>query len=101
MRAIRQVNPHLLVPCDDRVVSMLHLIHRNFPDLRALIELSLGRPSAYATMSGRGALQQLAAKLGLRVPLHYSLQSEEHAARCFGELSPVAVVKVDGSYGGE
>src|SRR5882757_9365065 len=45
--AIRKVRPDLIVPCDDSTVFLLHEIHAAHPDLRPIIERSLGHPDGF------------------------------------------------------
>src|SRR5271156_5105118 len=66
--AITQSKPYLLIPCDDGVVWQLPELHRTKPELRTLIERSLGAPSGYEVLSGRAELLQLAQELHIRVP---------------------------------
>ncbi len=99
--AIRKVQPDLIVPCDDSTVFMLHEIHSACPDLRRIIEQSLGHPDSFPILESRHALQQVASSLGIRVPRGFAVDSALQAADCFAELSRAAVVKLDGPHGGE
>ncbi|HEV2702999.1 MAG TPA: ATP-grasp domain-containing protein [Steroidobacteraceae bacterium] len=99
--ALRKVRPDLIVPCDDGTVFLLHDIHAAHPDLRDLIERSLGPPAAFGVLQSRDRLQRVAAELGIRVPRSLGVESAAQAARCLTDLSPTAVVKLDGTYGGE
>ena len=66
--AITLACPELLVPCDDGVVWQLHQLHRTKPELRLLIERSLGAPAGYETVAGRAKLMQIAQELHVRAP---------------------------------
>jgi hypothetical protein len=99
--AIRKVRPDLIVPCDDSTVFLLHEIHGEYPDLRQMIERSLGHPAAFAILESRDGLQRTAADLGIRVPRSCAVDSAVQAAERFADFSPRAVVKLDGTYGGE
>ena len=99
--AIRKVQPDLIVPCDDSTVFLLHEIHAECPDLRQVIERSLGHPDAFPILESRDSLQRLAAELGIRVPRSCAIDSALQAAECFTQFPQGAVVKVDGTYGGE
>jgi hypothetical protein len=96
-QAILSAQPDLLVPCDDGVVYQLHKLHAQHPALRSLIERSLGAPDAYPIVESRNLLLDLAASLGIRVPLTRTIHSES-------DLTPwpyaSAVLKTDGSTGG-
>src|SRR5271167_2979564 len=52
--AITQSKPYLLIPCDDGVVWQLHELHRTKPELRPLIERSLGAAAGYEVVASRG-----------------------------------------------
>ncbi|HEY4339881.1 MAG TPA: ATP-grasp domain-containing protein [Steroidobacteraceae bacterium] len=99
--AIRKVRPNLIVPCDDSTVFLLHEIHAAYPDLRQIIEGSLGHPDAFPILQSRDCLQRVAADLGIRVPRSCPLESARQAADHFEDFPLGAVVKLDGTYGGE
>ncbi len=99
--AIRKAQPDLIVPCDDSTVFLLHEIHADCPDLRQIIERSLGHPDGFQILESRDDLQRTAAALGIRVPRSRAVNSAMQAAERFADFSPRAVVKLDGTYGGE
>ncbi len=99
--AIRKVRPDYIVPCDDSTVFLLHEIHAHCPDLRQVIERSLGHSDAFPILESRNELQRIAAELGIRVPRSCAIGSARQAAECFAQFPQGAVVKVDGTYGGE
>jgi ATP-grasp domain len=99
--AIRKVRPDLIVPCDDSTVFLLHEIHAAYPDLRPMIERSLGHPDGFSILESRDHLQRVAKDLGIRVPRSTALASAMQAAECFADFPQGAVVKLDGTYGGE
>jgi predicted ATP-grasp superfamily ATP-dependent carboligase len=99
--AIRAANPDLIVPCDDRVVWQLHDLYAKQPDLRPLIETSLGPASEYGIVSQREQLLRTADELGIRIPRTVQVQSEEEIHSWFAGEFPPAVLKLDGSGGGE
>jgi ATP-grasp domain len=99
--AIRKVQPDLIVPCDDSTVFLLHEIHAEYPQLRQVIERSLGHRDAFPILQSRDRLQRIAADLGIRVPRSCAIDSAPQAAKAFAEFSQGAVVKLDGTYGGE
>ncbi len=96
--AIRTCKPDLIVPCDDGVVWQLHELHIKVPDLRPLIEHSLGAPEAYPTIRSRGAFLQVAVDLGIRVPLTQALNSTSELDAM--DIAAGAVLKLDGTWGG-
>jgi predicted ATP-grasp superfamily ATP-dependent carboligase len=97
-QAIRAEQPDLIVPCNDGVVDQLHALHTQYPELRPLIERSLGQPEAYPVAASRARLLALAVELGIRVPLTQSVASEAELSAWNGQS---AVLKTDGSAGGE
>ncbi len=96
--AILAMRPILIVPCDDSVVWQLHELHARNPDLRSLIERSLGADIAYPVLRSRATFLEAAVELGIRVPATRTLTSEDdlHSWRAD---SP-AVLKRDGTWGG-
>lgn len=99
-RAIRQAKPDMMVPSDDRAVWQLHELHAKRPDLRELIETSIGRPESFAAVSSRTGLMDIARRAGLRVPETRLIHAESDIHAWFGELSGAAVMKMDGTWGG-
>ena len=97
--AIVAEQPCLIVPCDDGAVWQLHALHANEPELRSLIELSLGAPEAYASIQKRGEVLRVAGELGIRVPFTQAVNSQEDLKGWC--LDAPAVLKVDGTWGGE
>jgi hypothetical protein len=97
--AIRAAQPSLIVPCDDGAVWQLHELHAIAAELRPLIEHSLGAKEAYSTIRKRGAVLQAAGELGIRMPVTKIVNSvEDLEGWC---VDSPAVLKVDGTWGGE
>jgi hypothetical protein len=97
--AISAARPSLIVPCDDGAVWQLHELHASDPELRPLIEYSLGAKEAYPIIRKRAAVLQAASELGIRVPVTKTVDSvEDLKGWC---LDSPAVLKVDGTWGGE
>lgn len=99
--AIIAATPDAIVPCDDRIVSQLHELFALNPRLRPLIEYSLGDPSGFSITDSRSKLLKIAADLGIRVPETIVLNTEDDAKAAFKQLGPIAVMKLDGTHGGE
>lgn len=99
-RAIAASRPDVLVPCDDRTVSQLHVLHEDRPDLRQLIQRSLGSPQSFPVLRSRAGLMQWAAQTGIRVPRTQPIGSREDIVAWFRDRRGRAVVKLDGSWGG-
>jgi hypothetical protein len=95
--AIVDARPDILVPCDDGVVWQLHNLHETSPELRPLIERSLGPAEMYPEIRSRAGLLQLAAELGIRTPGIRTLATEQDLA----SWRPAGgVLKLDGTWGG-
>jgi carbamoylphosphate synthase large subunit len=99
-KTIREENPDIVVPFDDSVVLQLHHLYAKRPELRALIERSLGDPRYYEIVCSRDGLLRVAGELGLRVPDTKRIESEaDLEAWCANHTFP-SVVKLDGTWGG-
>jgi hypothetical protein len=96
--AILNAKPDLIVPCDDGVVWQLQELHASNPDLRPLIERSIGSPNSFSTIRSRGAFLEAATELGIRVPKTRTVTSEADLA-FLGDNEP-SVLKLDGTWGG-
>jgi ATP-grasp domain len=99
--AIRQIVPDIIIPCDDRVVWQLHELHRLKPDLRPLIEASLGAADGFERVERRDLLLETARALGICIPTTKCATSEEEIHSWFAEGARSAVLKLDGTWGGE
>jgi len=99
-RAIQKVGPDIVVPTDDQSVLVLHALHRRRPELRALIERSLGDAASFDIVACRSRLLGLAAELGIRVADGCEVTSAEQALEAFEKYKPVAVMKADGTNNG-
>ncbi|HEX3471161.1 MAG TPA: ATP-grasp domain-containing protein [Silvibacterium sp.] len=98
-KAIAAARPDLIVPCDDGVVWQLHSLRASSPELRPLIEYSLGPPEMYSIISSRGAMLQAASELGIRIAATQALASEDELGD-WCTAAP-AVLKLDGTWGGK
>ena len=99
-RAIATSKPDILVPCDDRTVWQLHVLQERRPDLRQLIERSMGAPRSFPLLRSRAGLMQQAAQMGIRVPRTRAIGGPEEILAWFRDHPGKAVVKLDGSWGG-
>jgi hypothetical protein len=99
--AIRQTMPDIVIPCDDRVVWQLHELHRTKPDLRLLIEASLGAADGFERVEHRDLLLATARELGIRIPGTKRITSEEEVHNWFAQGARAAVLKLDGTWSGE
>lgn len=103
--AIQECGPDLIVPCDDRAVAHVLALYRKEKKTRGwiatLIERSLGRPENYAQVISRdGSLAALRAR-GVRIPETVPLASEGDIDAALAKIGLPAVLKSDGSWGGD
>lgn len=99
-KALEAETPDLVVPCDDRAAWQLHDLHQRKPRYRELIESSLGPASQYSRLRSRVRLLDHAAGLGLRVPETVEVHAEPDIRAWFSGRSQPAVLKIDGTWGG-
>lgn len=95
--AIISAKPDIIVPADDGAVWQLHQLYADHAELRRLIEYSLGEAGMYSAIRSRAEVLRIAAELGIRTPVSWSITSEDDAGKV---CKTSAVLKVDGSCGG-
>jgi len=96
-RAVARAEPDLVVPCDDRALLQLLAL----PGHGALIERSLGRIDNYPTLMARRDFIAAARDAGIAAPKTIRLESEGDLEKGLAEIGFPAVLKVDGSWGGD
>jgi ATP-grasp domain len=99
--AITAAEPDFVIPCDDGVVWQLHELHRTKPELRALIERSLGAPSSYKTVASRAELMQVASELNIRAPETKKIATAADLREWFSVPGASGVLKLDWTCGGK
>lgn len=101
---IAKVRPAFLVPCDDRAVQHLHLLHRvtvaRHPTIADVIDRSLGDPAGYGCADRRADLIATARAAGIRAPDMIRIESTEDLRAAIGQIGLPAVMKADGTWGG-
>ncbi len=104
-RAIRDSGAALIVACDDRVVRQLvRLYEKEAPSgssIAQLIEASLGQPKNYARLMSRNDSLASLREAGVRVPQTFAAASEAELDVALERVGLPAVLKQDGSWGGE
>ena len=103
-KAIRASRPDMVIPCDDRAVEHLHLLHRMAVTSREreiveLIQRSLGSPASFSVIESRSALMAIAAEGGVRVPATRPLISLDSVQTLEDREFPW-MLKSNGSWGG-
>lgn len=104
LRAIVASHPDLIIPLDDcarRHLNSIYTSSRTSDLTRSLIVRSLGDPTHYATLYDRAGLSSLAHKLGLVVPTTLSVDTTAELAMTGQLIGFPAVLKTDGSWGGQ
>lgn len=104
--AIENVEPDLIIPCDDRAVRHLHQLHASAggghaqgSKLKELVEKSLGSSESYAVVSSRYRLLQVAREEGIPIPETRVIAESRDLMSCQGLKLPW-VLKADGTWGG-
>ena len=104
VKAIADAAPDLIVACDDRAVAQMLSLHRaSKPDSATakLIERSLGKPENYDRVVSRfGSMNELR-DMGVRVPDTFPARDEAELEEALAKAGFPAVIKSDGSWGGE
>jgi hypothetical protein len=98
--AIAATKPDIIIPCDDRAVWQLHELHASRPDLRPLIESSLGPASEFDIIATRLKLLETARALGIRVPETRPIAAESDVRAWFAGGPRPSVMKADATWGG-
>jgi hypothetical protein len=99
-RAMVAARPEIVIPCDDSVVWQLHQLYREQPELRALIERSLGSAAHFEAAASREQLQQVARALHIRVPRTERAKTHDDLRPWFEQAEATVVMKQDGTWGG-
>ena len=100
--AIASSKASLVIPCDDRALLHLHLLHATTTDqpLRRVVERSLGNPDAFAVLDDRAALATRARGLQIDAPETVPVENPAALEAAIERLGLPAVLKVDGTWGG-
>jgi hypothetical protein len=99
--AITLAGPDFIVPCDDGVVWQLHELYRTKPELRALIERSLGAAAGYEIVASRAGLMRTAEELQIRVPRTREIKDATDLRVWFSGPDKSGVLKIDWTCGGK
>ena len=102
--AIAAAQPDLIVSCDDRAVANLRRLYAREEEgsvVAKVIERSLGEPAQYAQMMDRERAIRIAHGLGIRTPDTLPVATIEALDDCLAIVGLPAVLKSDGSWGGE
>ncbi|HEY0105674.1 MAG TPA: ATP-grasp domain-containing protein [Rhizomicrobium sp.] len=100
-RALADAAPDLIVPCDDRALAHLLDAARRLPGAADIVVRSLGAPQAYRQLVARSAFIEAARALRIEAPQTVQISSKDEYRAALRQFGPRAVLKVDGSWGGE
>jgi len=103
-QALGEARPDLLVVCDDRAVSLLLKLYAREAEgsaLRALIARSLGAPEQFETILSRASSMAAAQGGGIRCADTLAIESEAALETGIAAFGLPAVLKSDGSWGGD
>ena len=104
LEVCRRSTPDLVVPCDEWATLILHRLHASSttPDtVRQLIHRSLGDPTSFPIIESRSQFLAVAAEEGIPVPPTTLLHSLSGLEQWLAENPLPAVLKADGTSGGE
>lgn len=106
--AIQAAKPDVIIPGDDLSTRHLHHLYlrelgrgKREGEICALIERSFGSPESFAIVYERAAFIRLAEEEGIRVPKASVIANLEGLKRWIGEFGFPAVLKADGTSGGD
>jgi hypothetical protein len=106
--AISAAKPDMIVPGDDLATKHLHFLYDQEQrkgeagaTVCALIERSLGTSDGFAVISARTKFMELAQSEGIRVPRTEVIRDSSDLKKWFAQSDFPAVLKSDGSSGGD
>ena len=109
IRTVESRPPDLLVPGDERAIDFMRTLYRraiggkgrDAGQMAALIEASLGSPSAFVFAAQKSRLVSLAQREGLLVPATTVVDDVRELRRLVAKAQFPLVLKQDGSSGGQ
>ncbi|HVT25753.1 MAG TPA: ATP-grasp domain-containing protein [Rhizomicrobium sp.] len=102
LRAVLETSrPDLIIPCDDRAVRHLVALADEDEAFANLAARSIGRLAGYRTILSRAAFLHEASGLGVEIPPIREVGSEADLKAALHDIGLPAVIKTDGSWGGE
>ncbi len=107
--AILASEPDLVVPCDDLAMKHLHRVYdlaKRSDDSASkviceLLEFSLGDPASYSITESRDNFMAMIYREGIRAPETKTVASAEEVENWLSQFGFPAVLKADGTSGGE
>lgn len=107
-RAIHATKPDVVVPGDDLATRHLHDLYgrremysKDAAGLGSLIECSLGSAESFSIVQSRAAFMDVARQVGVRIPKTAIVETDEDVSRLADLIGLPAVLKADGTSGGD
>lgn len=97
--ALDRARPDLIVPCDDRAIAQLLELHAEAP--HPVIARSLGRVGCYRHLISRATFIDAAGTAGIAVPDTTYVPTGQALDAALVRIGFPAVLKADGSWGGD
>lgn len=100
--ALNLAEPDLVVPLDDRATGLLLRAHAQGPaDVSMLIERSFGNVDSYPALMSRSGFLAAAWEADVVTPLTIAIADEDELESAIAEIGFPAVLKADGTWGGD
>ena len=107
--AMLQSASDVMVPCDDVAMRHMHRLYSaasqntdsNAKAICELLRLSMGDPNGYPVTESREKFMALVREVGVRVPETKTVNSPNQVEQWLGHFGFPAVLKADGTSGGE
>lgn len=103
-KAVEGARPDLIVCCDDRAIAHLLRLHAKVAQdsqIAVAIRRSLGAPENFPVLTSRAGSMSAAIEAGIRAPETVPVANEAELEACLARLGLPAVLKADGSWGGD
>jgi hypothetical protein len=105
VRAIARSQPDFVVALDDRATSLLLDVHRRAqfsnPGIADLVRRSLGNVASYPFLTSRAGFIQSACEADILAPQTHLMTSETALESALAQTGFPAVLKTDGTWGGD
>jgi hypothetical protein len=108
-KAIRESRPDIVIPCDDVAMRHLHRLYLTTSQARdqesstigTVLRVSMGDPVSYPITESREKFLALVREEGVRVPETKTVTSSDQVEQWVAQFGFPAVLKADGTSGGE
>lgn len=107
--AILESQPDIVIPCDDVAMRHLHCLYSTASQAQdndssaicQLLQVSMGDPVSYSITESREKFMPLLREEGIRIPETKTVTSPEQVEQWLSQFGFPAVLKADGTSGGE